>query len=148
MALHHSDLYFGHPITFSDLSPPSFINKDLCEYFGPHPDHQDNLPFSRFFITSAKSFCSMAQMVKNLPAVQETQTRFLGRGDALEKWMVTHSSILTWRTRRHRSPAGYSPGVTKESDVTEQLTLLFSIRSKVLGITTKASLGGISIPIW
>ena len=33
-------------------------------------------------------------------------------------------------------------GVTKESDMTEQLTLLFSICSKVLGITTKASLGG------
>ena len=39
----------------------------------------------------------IAQSVKNLPAMQETQVRFLGREDALEKEMATHSSILTWR---------------------------------------------------
>ena len=40
-------------------------------------------------------------MVKNLPAMQEsqeTQVRFLGQEDALEKGMATHSSILAWRT--------------------------------------------------
>ena len=36
-------------------------------------------------------------MVKNLPAMQETQVRFLGREDPLEKGMATHSSILAWR---------------------------------------------------
>ena len=36
-------------------------------------------------------------MVKNLPAVQETQVRSLGWEDPLEKGMATHSSILTWR---------------------------------------------------
>ena len=35
------------------------------------------------------------QMVKNLPAMQETQVRSLGREDPLEKEMATHSSILT-----------------------------------------------------
>ena len=39
----------------------------------------------------------MAQMVKNLPAVQETQVRFLGQEDPLEKEMATHSSILAWK---------------------------------------------------
>ena len=39
----------------------------------------------------------IAQSVKNLPAMQETQVQFLGREDALEKEMATHSSILTWR---------------------------------------------------
>ena len=39
----------------------------------------------------------MAQMVKNLPAVQETWVQFLGRDDPLEKGMATHSSILAWR---------------------------------------------------
>ena len=34
-------------------------------------------------------------MVKNLPAMQETQVRSLGQEDPLEKGMVTHSSILT-----------------------------------------------------
>ena len=38
----------------------------------------------------------VAQMVKNLPA-SETQVRFLGREDLLEKVMATHPSILAWR---------------------------------------------------
>ena len=38
-----------------------------------------------------------AQKVKNLPAMQETQIRSLGREDPLEKGMASHSSILAWR---------------------------------------------------
>ena len=36
-------------------------------------------------------------MVKNLPAMRETQVQFLGEEDPLEKGMATHSSILPWR---------------------------------------------------
>ena len=39
----------------------------------------------------------IAQLVKNLPAIQETPVRFLGQEDPLEKEMATHSSILAWR---------------------------------------------------
>ena len=39
----------------------------------------------------------MAQMVKNLPAMQETQFQSLGQEDTLEKEMTTHSSILAWK---------------------------------------------------
>ena len=39
----------------------------------------------------------MAQRVKNLPAMQETQVRSLSREDLLEKGMAIHSSILAWR---------------------------------------------------
>ena len=39
----------------------------------------------------------VAQMVKNLPAMQETQVGYLGGEDPLEKGMATHSSILAWR---------------------------------------------------
>ena len=39
----------------------------------------------------------MAQMLKNLPAMRETQVLSLGWEDPLEKEMVTHSSILAWR---------------------------------------------------
>jgi len=39
----------------------------------------------------------VAQMVKNLPAVWETQVRSLGREDPLEQDMATHSSTLAWR---------------------------------------------------
>ena len=39
----------------------------------------------------------MAQMIKNLPAMWETQVQSLGREDPLEKGMATHSSIPVWR---------------------------------------------------
>ena len=39
----------------------------------------------------------IAQLVKNLPAMQETRVQFLGWEDPLEKEMATHSSILAWR---------------------------------------------------
>ena len=39
----------------------------------------------------------MAQIVKNLPAVQKTQVGFLGWEDALKKEMATHYHILAWR---------------------------------------------------
>ena len=39
----------------------------------------------------------VAQEVKNLPAMQETQVQSLGREDPLEKGMATHSSLLAWR---------------------------------------------------
>ena len=39
----------------------------------------------------------VAQLVKNLPAVQETHIHFLGQEEPLEKEMATHSSILAWR---------------------------------------------------
>ena len=39
----------------------------------------------------------MAQMVKRLPAMQETRVRFLGQEDPLEKEMAIHSSTLAWK---------------------------------------------------
>ena len=39
----------------------------------------------------------VAQMVKRLPAMWETQVRSLGQEDPLEKEMATHSSILAWK---------------------------------------------------
>ena len=48
----------------------------------------------------------MAQMVKNLPAMQETQVHFLSREDPLEKGMVTHSSILAGRILWAEDPGG------------------------------------------
>ena len=40
----------------------------------------------------------VAQMIKNLPAIQETLVQYLGQEDLLEEKMFTHSSILAWRT--------------------------------------------------
>ena len=60
----------------------------------------------------------VAQMVKNPPAMQETEVWSLGWEDPLEKRMATHSGILTWRIPWQRSLAGYSPWGRKESDTT------------------------------
>ena len=46
----------------------------------------------------------VAQIVKNLPAVQETWVQSLGREDPLEKGMATHSSILAWRLPQTEQP--------------------------------------------
>ena len=48
----------------------------------------------------------VAQTVKNLPVMQETQVRFLGWEDLLEKGMATHPSILAWRIPRTEEPGG------------------------------------------
>ena len=48
----------------------------------------------------------MAQIVKNLPAKQETWVQSLGRGDPLGKGMATHSSILAWRISWTEDPGG------------------------------------------
>ena len=45
-------------------------------------------------------------MVKNLPEIQETKVRSLGREDSLEKGMATHSSILSWRISMDRWAGG------------------------------------------
>ena len=51
----------------------------------------------------------MAQMPKNLPVMQETQVRYPGWEDALEKGMATHSSILAWRIPWTEEPGGLQP---------------------------------------
>ena len=48
----------------------------------------------------------MAQLVKNLPAVQEAQVQSLGQEDPLEKDMANHSSILAWKTPWAEKPGG------------------------------------------
>ena len=48
----------------------------------------------------------MAQRVKSLPAMQETQVQFLGGEDPLEKKVATHSSILAWRIPWTEEPGG------------------------------------------
>ena len=61
----------------------------------------------------------VTQMVKNLPAMQETQVRFLSREDPLEKGMATHFSILAWKIPWTVHGVAKSH---KESDMTERLT--------------------------
>ena len=48
----------------------------------------------------------VAQLVKNLPAVQEAPVQFLGWEDLLEKGTATHSGILAWSSPRTEEPGG------------------------------------------
>ena len=73
-------------------------------------------------------------MVKNLPAVQETQVPSLSQEDLLEKGMTTHSSILAWRIPTVRGAWRATVHGVAESDTTEPLTLSFSLL--VLSIST------------
>ena len=59
----------------------------------------------------------VAQMVKNLPAMRETQFPSLG---SPEEGRATHSSILAWRIPWTEEP-GYSPWGLKELDATEHM---------------------------
>ena len=60
----------------------------------------------------------VVQTVKNLPAMQETQFRSLGREDPLEKEMATHFSILAWRIPRAEEPGGLQSMGSQEADTT------------------------------
>ena len=74
----------------------------------------------------------MAQTVKNLPTLQETQIQSLNREDPLENKLATHFHLLAWRFHGQKSQVGCSPRGPKESDTTEQLTL--PIRIDILEI--------------
>ena len=49
----------------------------------------------------------VAQMIKRLLTMWETQVQSLGRGDPLEKEMATHSSILAWKIPWMEEPGGF-----------------------------------------
>ena len=51
----------------------------------------------------------VAQTVKSLPAMQETQVRSQGQEDPLEKEMATHSSTLAWKIPWTEEPGGVQP---------------------------------------
>ena len=57
-------------------------------------------------IFTTKYTSLVAQIVKNLPAMQETRVRSLGQEDSLEKGMAPHSSILAWRILWTEEPIG------------------------------------------
>ena len=68
----------------------------------------------------------VAQMVKNLPAIQETCVWPLGWEDPLEKGTATQFSILAWRVPWTEEPGGLQPVGLQKSDKTERLTLSLS----------------------
>ena len=87
------------------------VSKTLLSqpYFSPLENKANSPPHSEGYFQSGLSqmlhigkvkCCTLplvAQRVKNLPALQETWVRSLGREDPLEEGKATHSSILAWR---------------------------------------------------
>ena len=65
----------------------------------------------------------MAQMVKNLPAMQETRVQSLGLEDPLQKELATRPRILAWKIPWTEEPGGLQSWGHKESDTTEKLKL-------------------------
>ena len=78
-----------------------FTQSTTSKAFWPFPTH---LPFL------------IAQLVKNLPAVQETRVWSLGQEDLLEKEMATHSSILVWKILWIEEPGGLQSMGSQELD--------------------------------
>ena len=72
---------------------------------------------------------NITQVVKNLPAVWETEIRSLDGEDPLKKGKATHSSILAWRIPQ----TIYSPWGCKESDTAEWLSLHFKWKETAAG---------------
>ena len=59
--------------------------------------YTDRLNFSILYCICVLRASLVVQVVKNLPAMQETWVQSLGQVDSPEKKMATHSSILAWR---------------------------------------------------
>ena len=60
----------------------------------------------------------VAQLVKNLPAMQETWVQFLGQEEPLEKEMATYSSIIAWRIPWTEEPGRLQSMGLQELDMT------------------------------
>ena len=77
----------------------------------------------------------IAQLVKNLPAMQEMRVQSLGQEDPLEKKMATHSSTLAWKILWTEEPGGLqSPSaVILEPKKIKSVTVSPSICHEVMG---------------
>ena len=80
------------------------LSFDRSMYLWHHHHYQDIIHFHH--LKSFLGIFPVAQTLKNLPAMQETQVRFLDWEDPLEKGMAIHSSIVAWRIPRTEEPGG------------------------------------------
>ena len=113
------------------ITPGHPVHHQLLEFTQTHvhrvsddiqPSHTLLSPFP-----PAPNPSLVAQWVKCLPTMWETQVRSLGREDPLEKEMATHSR----ESHGGRSLVGYSPWGHKESDTTKQLHFTSALGSKM-----------------
>ena len=70
----------------------------------------------------------IAKLLKNMPAMQETQVRSLGQEDTLKKERATHTTILAWRIPWTEEPGGLQSMGPQESDTTLRLSQQSSLK--------------------
>ena len=89
----------GNPLQCSCLESPRDVGAWWAAVYGVAQSQTrlKQLSSSRHILGILKDFPLVAQMVKCLPTMRETQVRSLGWEDPLEKEMATHSSILAWK---------------------------------------------------
>ena len=114
---HISDLFFDfQKLVMLETNP--FL-RESCNRsgFSQHP----------YLVTvhGMKGASLVAQMVKNLPAMQETQVRSLGQEDHLEKRVATHSSIPAWRIRWTEEPGRLPSERVRQDWVTNTFTFIW-----------------------
>ena len=93
-----------------------FRTFSICQSLGPSSMDQSliyfcfikccNFSYLFFSLEVWFNHCFVAQLVKNLPEMQETWVQSLGWKDPLKKEMATHSSILAWRIPWTEEPRG------------------------------------------
>ena len=92
-----------------------------------------------------------AQLVKNLPAIQETQVQSVGQKDPLEKGMATHSSILTWKIPWTEEPGGL-PSIgshrVRQDWATNTLTFSSAVVTTHVWLTELLICGSYSLRNW
>ena len=82
----------------------------------------------------------VAQMVKRLPRMWETQVQSLGQGDSLEKEMATHFSTLAWKIPWMEEPRRLqSMGVAKSRTRLKDFTFTFFLFSKISHVVAHIS---------
>ena len=88
-----------------------FIPYHMSQTIDSHPSVPTGIgsrTLHRFQNLHILMFVMVTQMVKNLPALQETWVRSLGWEDPLEKGKATHSSILAWRIPKGSQRVGHN----------------------------------------
>ena len=90
------------------------------------------------FLNNQIMYPLIAQLVKNLPAMQKTRVQFLGWEDPLEEGMQLTPVVLPGEFHGQRNLMGYSPWGHKESNMNEHLILYFQhLKKKRLTLNHK-----------
>ena len=93
----HRNTQWGAESGAQRLRAPCFVINSLLK-------RQSGFRTRLFDVYISRETSLVAQMIKRLPIMQETQVRSLGREDPLEKEMATYSSILAWKIPLSEEP--------------------------------------------